>query len=379
MPNKISSTELTKKSFKLILLIFSTALSSTFALADTTQAESQKKILPYFQVDGEFDNRILPTVAWLDNEKIIYSKPLIDIKSATEVQADKVIFYDDKAFQVVTLNINTNKTEIHKNGLLLGLVDGIATIRTAKTSENIPPQTYSELLKGPLGKEVAEIFYDYERPKTSNSPCYENNTLDATMLEITNIPLSDKYGCVRGIKTKDSPRNMQYTYLSADGRKVALPVQAGDSLYFANWIDWLNSFLFADVPNYPKNVEKIFGTPSNKPNMYLLTPAGDLKLIDINKFGYSHLRPTRAGIIGANNAPPNKKAVITNGLYLLSKAQKTQITEGNSIKPVVSPDGCKFAYYASYTTTFTNSEQSKLRVIDICKELSVSADANPFL
>jgi hypothetical protein len=99
-------------------------------------------------------------MAWINTEKIIFSTFSNSESYRREELADKIIHHFDAGSQVVTFNVNTRNTEFYKKGKFFNLRDGIATIVLKDVIvKGASSENYKELLKGPLGNEVPETYY----------------------------------------------------------------------------------------------------------------------------------------------------------------------------------------------------------------------------
>lgn len=364
-----------------VVIVMMSTLAILVAHADSNSIE-QKKILPYFEADGEVPSVGTASMAWINTEKIIFSTFASSKSYRREELADKIIHHFDAGSQVVIFNVNTRNTEFYKKGKFFNLTDGIATIVLKDVIvKGASSENYKELLKGPLGNEAPETYYQEKQMAKPIKQCPNDNEPLPTPPQYSLAqPLKTKHGCIRESFSHASfPRAMHYTYFRVDGQKIELEMPTYDELGPYRWIDWLNAYTFGDSVTMDATNNRDF-IPVNTPTIKLLSPEGAFKLIDIGEFGLTNVRPTRAGVVAAINLPESGAfGPRNNGLYLWQGRQKQQITEGNVDAIGVSPDGCKVAYCSRIRNVMSRKIQNcKLRVIDVCEGFGVNKDANPF-
>ncbi len=139
-------------------------LAILVAHADSTVVE-QRKILPYLEAEGEV-GWDAPSMAWVNSEKIIFSTYTSSESYRREELADKIIHHFDEGSQVVIFNVNTKKTEFYRKGKFSNSIDGVVTILLKDVIvKGASSENYRELLKGSLGSEVPETYYQHKQPK----------------------------------------------------------------------------------------------------------------------------------------------------------------------------------------------------------------------
>ncbi|NOT15659.1 MAG: hypothetical protein HOP21_08830 [Methylotenera sp.] len=366
--------------FSAVIVIIG-ALVILVAHADSNTFE-QRKILPYLEAEGEVPSFGAASMVWLNSEKIIFTTFASSESYRREELADKVIHHFDAGSQVVTFNVNTKMTEFYKKGKFFNLKDGVITIVLKDVIvKGASSENYKELLKGPLGNEVSETYYQEKQMTKPIKQCPNDNEPLPTPPQYSLAqPLKAEHGCIRESFSQASfPRAMHYTYFRVDGQKIELEMPTYDELGPYRWIDWLNAYLFGDsvTMDISNSRDQI---PINTATVKLLSPLGGFKLVEMGEFGFTKVRPTRAGMVAAKNLPESGAfGPRNNGLYLWQGRQKQQITEGNVDNAEVSPDGCKVAYCSRIRNVISRKIQNcKLRVIDVCEGFGVNNDANPF-
>jgi hypothetical protein len=345
------------------------------AHADGNSIE-QRKILPYLEAEGETTTVIYkPNIAWISPEKVMFGSDVKSSDNSIENLEDTSINFLNKTRQVKLFDIAAIKSEIYKNGQFLSYEDGVVTIALKKViSKNSSAESYDELLKGPLSEDVPITLYHSKTVKLQKQ-CPMDNDISALVRTSIRL-LRNEHGCIR-VPYPFNNNSDPHTYFLADGRKMNLPIPAGDQIGLAIWIDWIKAYVLGD--NVTVNIGRTAGVPKNTPTIKLFFPSGELKLIEMGGYGFTHARPTRAGMIAAKNRSDSGSfATKVNGLFLWRDGRQYQITEGNVAQAEVSPNGCKVAFYAEHKNILSRGSIASLRVIDVCEGFGVNSDENPF-
>ncbi|HSH96835.1 MAG: hypothetical protein ACAH07_09610 [Methylophilaceae bacterium] len=323
------------------------------------QTETQIKILPFIEADGELDSgKGDELLAWATPEKVIFGT------------------YVNSHFSDPSCNSQNPRSECKKPTFEKTKILMVFDISTKQTTFNIK----NEFQESQLELFNQKLFWDdYSCPYEKKIGSKSNTTY---------LALKPKDGCIKEI-ADDKNVVHKYSYVRPDGKNFfILERQFHDEIRFWSWIDWLKMYLLRTSVTYSTTTDGKGGsyTVSSPSSFILLSPnTGKFSFIDVGENSFSGATVTRAGVIAElgsyTNIPKEKQ-----GLTLIHENQRYKIAEEEFIGyTAVSPDGCHVAYLASRRVKEIRNgynddiDYSKLRVIDVCEGFGVARDANPFI
>lgn len=214
--------------YALIISILLGVNSLGTSYAKSTQYE--RKILPYIQAKGGTANKRMMRLGWANANEVLYLASFtLHADGAKERLPDKFIRHHDKQYKVNLFNVASKESIFYRNGLLLNVTSGIATILVKKEMFKTEPRGLSkEFMVGPVGGDVPRVkttLYG-KRDNTIYQQCpdYEG-IIKAKRFHM--MRLKPEHGCVLQPHAL-YPNKDPHIYLRANGEETVLPVPADD-------------------------------------------------------------------------------------------------------------------------------------------------------
>jgi hypothetical protein len=346
----------------------------------------KKHLIPYMEADGNPND--YSRLVWLSPTRVAFTANKDGywepgrFKKQIEVNGDIQREHLDAVFEILIFDTETGKTTHYRDGWLSYLGGWLKTSEDIKTegitielervrNKKGAPWTsdlsgaYDLLLKGPMGSEKPET-----RPLANPRPLKRcPNNPDTETVSPLILPLKAEHGCLQFPDNDASPEK-HVVYFRKDGKMLELNVPRPD-ISAHRWIEWLGAYLLSEDVIRGANA-----SGHRNQVVPLMKPDGKLLIIPMNEWDLSNVRPTRAGMVVSRWLPDFSKDL--DGIYLWGSSGWLQLAEGY-VKPgylEVSPDGCHVAYFWKWR--YAAEKTIRLRVIDVCRGMGVSADANPF-
>ena len=377
-PTSIGSVQRFTERVLCVGLIFCFGFVSEMALAQGQPKRLHRQLMPFVEapdVPIEYGN---PTtkIVWLSDTLVAYTarKPGVPLSERLESRDGVSTTKYEVTDQVVIFDVSTRTSKKHSDGWLLDYEDGQMTIalrevRTVDFYRSFKPEgSYDLRLVGPIGQEKPQKFEMSSRParllKCPGDPGPDNTG--------ANIILKKMQGCLYHPRTM-SRRGEKWTYFRTDGTSFQIDAISTDYAP-SKWVDWLGVYVMNTHPSQGAV------QPGPDPRLILLWPDGRTQAFPNNIAFFAafsmahHVLPTRAGFISV--APGRDPPRSEDGVYVWGTDSAIQIADGIVTTVEVAPDGCKIAFVTRPSSL--NNMAARLRVIDICKAIGVSKDANPF-
>jgi len=336
----------------------------------------ERRLLPYKEAEGRpYETKIhwvSPTLLLFNTVKDAYAEAG-RTKTIYEKSGSFETYLSDKFFEVLLFDIETGKTTHHRDGMLVGSKDGNLTIKLKtirqKGRMGYQPERdgeYDVQLRGSFGKEQQVTIRTPEKlgpiAKCPSDP-------GPPPPKAIHYMLRPEHGCLQYPGDNDN-KNDHWVYFRSDGKRIELDVPKID-MWAGKRIPWFGVYMAKD------SIGKVTSTDGDRSKtVTMMKPDGTLLTIPMNDFNWYNARPTRAGMIASKVF--FKQSPELDGMYLLRGNDLIQIVKGIVAVNVleVSPDGCHVAF--SWTWRGASNRDYKIRVIDVCRDLGVSPDANPF-
>lgn len=343
---------------------------------DAVKTKPTTNILPYIEAEGRpsSDSRII----WLASDKVSFTRLEKDTTNFVENTPEGRTHDYEKVYSVVIFDIGSGKTTVYRSGKLVSYDHGVMTIRlkTLYGQRSSSNPEYDFLLKGPLGQEQpVTVSRDAKLlpPPLEKCPTDER---PVSTVKRKHVFLKPEHGCLEGPFSFYGAEDGEWVFFGSDGKKHQLNIPRRDGVGRTIWIDWMGTYLLGDSVVKELSNSGDFNSNVNTPNLRLLNPDGRLLVVPINEWSVTKARPTRAGVI-AHWGPAGNQ-----GLYIWRNDGIVRVADGGGGDAIeVSPDGCKVAYFADHKPDLFDKKfyVNRLRVLDVCKELGVARDANPFV
>lgn len=331
--------------------------------------------LPYVEADIEA-SRMEQDPVWISNDELLFN----DVGGTfVESQDGPVtVIHWDLFKRVVSFDLKSRAVAFYRAGELLHNYRNPEQVRILRKQRDRnhkwagPPEALEKVAPsndywlGPPRQEAAVTIQTRGHPRPTCPPS------DLPRKQRREHFLSNEHGCLVGHQYDERPGGgvEHWVLYRSDGQRIPLAIRPDDRILEPRWVPWLGAYqLVGSFSSYSPDVD-------SHANEYLLRPDGRLLRVPLN-WGFNGMAMTRAGAIG-------KRLFGPSGLYLWHRSELLRVADGRiETEPAVSPDGCQVAYVDTKFHPFLLPVQSpprnRVRVIDVCKDLNVPRDHNPFV
>lgn len=359
-------------SFSLLFLSFGVSLQA-FEFSGTFPT----KDYPYtiHKSGQEVCSDLLNTVAWLDNNRVIFTRLKRD-----EPFLQRRIYHDGIYHgETVIWDTTTNKTTPYHDGELRCSYNGYSTIFYNHHGErNINNPYYLSGFEGKESDLPFEKSRDFAPHSINPHTCisnYNNQPLFTPQIPWI-YPLREQDGAIANVRNQFINNRLDVVTIRPEGTRINLSITS-DDIRGAWWEEWAKVYILNMVieGGYKKYLSIDHG-------LLMLHPDGTIERYQIpNTYWYNkdtaRAAISKKGIVVVNeqvDVMHNQKG--SSGAYLIRGDKVIRLNDwyvGNAIAGnynitrgiAVSPDGCKIAY--KHTDGLREKTVSTIEMINLCE------------